>query len=88
MLVGGFPLFMQDDFVGLAGARRNGDAEATIDGAGFEGLSGGTFEFTTATGGGALRAQIERRAGLAAGPAQQSDINLSGRTVPVPARAA
>ena len=54
---------------------------------GFEGLLGGTFEFTTATGGGALRAQIERRAGLAAaGPAQQSDINLRGRTVPVPAR--
>lgn len=46
-----------------------------------------TIEFTTATGGAELRAQIERRAGLAAaGPAQLADINLRGRTVPVPTR--
>ena len=49
------------------------------------GLSGGTFEFTTETGGEALRERILRRnPGLAAaGPAQQSDLNIRGNAVPV-----
>jgi hypothetical protein len=71
-----------------AADRRAREREGSSSGfLGFEGLSGGTFEFTTATGAGALREQIARRAGAsAAGPAQLADINLRGRTVPIPAR--